>query len=64
MMRTEREIELQVMLVVACDYLAWALDYARRVAQHQVAAADTERIRDLRMFIQQVRNTLQEVMPK
>ena len=63
-MRTERETELQVMLVVACDYLAWALDYARRVAQHQVVPADTVRVRDVRMFIQQVRNTLQEVMPK
>ena len=64
-MRTEREIELQVMLVVACEHLAWALDYARRVAQHQVVPADTERLRDLRLFVQNVKQQLQlEVMPK
>ena len=56
-MRTERETELQVMLVVACDYLAWALDYARRVAQRQVVQADLERLREIRMFIQLVEDS-------
>ena len=62
-MRTEREIELQVLLVVACEHLAWALDYARRVAQRQVVDSDLERLRELRMFIQNVKQQLAEVLP-
>lgn len=62
-MRTEREIQLQVLLVVACEHLVWALDYARRVAQHQVVDRDLERLRELRMFIQEVKQQLAEVLP-
>ena len=60
-MRTEREIELQVLLVVACDYLAWALDYARRVAMRQVVKSDSARMLDLRMFVQNVKQQLEDV---
>lgn len=61
MMRTEREIELQVLLVVACEHLVWALDYARRVAMRQVVAADSQRMLDLRMFVQNVKQQLEDV---
>lgn len=61
MMRTEREIQLQVLLVVACEHLTWALDYARRVAQRQVVESDLTRLRELRMFIQNVKQQLEDV---
>lgn len=63
MMRTEREIQLQVLLVVACEHLVWALDYARRVAQRQVVESDLTRLLELRMFIQNVKQQLAEVLP-
>ena len=60
-MRTEREVELQVLLVVACEHLTWALDYARRVAQRQVVESDLTRLLELRMFIQNVKQQLEDV---
>lgn len=60
-MRTEREIQLQVLLVVACEHLVWALDYARRVAQRQVGEPDLARLRDLRLFVQNVKQQLEDV---
>lgn len=61
MMRTEREIQLQVLLVVACEHLVWSLDYARRVAQRQVGEPDLARLRDLRLFVQNVKQQLEDV---
>lgn len=57
---TEREQQLAKLLVEACEHIAWALNYARRVAQNQVVVLDTNKLSYLRGFIKRVTMELKQ----
>lgn len=47
---TELELDLTAKLAIARTHITFLLDYARRVAQHQVTRQDLERVQNARMF--------------
>lgn len=50
-MSTEQEQSLQAKLEIAKVHIKFLIDYARRVAQHQITHSDVDRVHNARMFL-------------